>query len=115
MTVFKEYIHPLDSKKGIQKMIDYAGADKYVKKLDVLTFINMFIYAQLKGLDNLKGISDTIKRKKTVQRLVGIESINKSQLSRKNRERHLKFSKLSCIILFKNYTKYLSRKWRTKH
>ncbi|WP_077299837.1 IS4 family transposase [Virgibacillus pantothenticus] len=84
-TVFKEYIHPLDA-KVIQKMIDYAQIDKYVKKLDVLTFVNTFIYAQLKGLDNLKRISDTIKRKKTVQRLVGIESISKSQLSRKNRE-----------------------------
>ncbi|WP_077298781.1 DUF4372 domain-containing protein [Virgibacillus pantothenticus] len=54
--VFKEYIHPLDS-KVIQKMIDYAGTDKYIKKLDVLTFVNTFIYAQLKGLDNLKRIS----------------------------------------------------------
>lgn len=82
-TVFKEYIHPLDS-KIIQKMIDHAKIDKYVKKFDVLTFMNTFIYAQLKQLDNLQRISDTIKRKKTVQRLVGIESISKSQLSRKN-------------------------------
>ena len=84
-TVFKEYIHPLDS-KVIQKMVDHAGLDKYVKKLDVLTFTNAFIYAQLKNLDSLKRISNTIKRKKTVQRLVGIGSISKSQLSRKNRE-----------------------------
>src|SRR5699024_1621737 len=82
-TVFKEYIHPLDS-KVIQKMIDHAQIDKYVKKLDVLTFTNAFIYAQLKNLDSLQRISDTINRKKTVQRLVGIESISKSQLSRKN-------------------------------
>lgn len=84
-TVFKEYIHPLDS-KVIQKMVDHAGLDKYVKKLDILTFTNAFIYAQLKNLDSLKRISNTIKRKKTVQRLVGIESISKSQLSRKNRD-----------------------------
>ncbi|MFD1068297.1 IS4 family transposase [Oceanobacillus locisalsi] len=84
-TVFKEYIHPLDS-KVIQKMIDNAEIDKYVKKFDALTFINAFIYAQLKQLDNLQRISDTISRKKTVQRLVGIESISKSQLSRKNSE-----------------------------
>ncbi|WP_077303050.1 DUF4372 domain-containing protein [Virgibacillus pantothenticus] len=83
-TVFKEYIHPLDS-KVIQKMINYAQIDKYVKKLDVLTFVNAFIYARLKQLDNLERISDTIERKKkTVQRLVGKESISKSQLSRKN-------------------------------
>lgn len=96
-TVFKEYIHPLVS-KVIQKMIDHAQIDKYVKKLDVLTFMNTFIYAQLKHLDNLQRISDTIKRKKTVQRLVGIESISKSQLSRKNLTYHPKSSRLSYII-----------------
>ncbi|MGM0939948.1 MAG: IS4 family transposase [Bacillota bacterium] len=81
--IFKEYDHPLDS-KIIQKMIEHAQLDKYVKKLDVFTFMNAFIYAQLKQLDKLQRISDTIKRKKTVQRLIGIESISKSQLSRKN-------------------------------
>jgi hypothetical protein len=81
-TVFKEYIHPLDS-KVIQKMIDHAGIDKYVKKLDVLTFTRLFIYAQLKRLPNLRRVSENVSRKKTVQRQVGIESISKSQLSRK--------------------------------
>lgn len=83
-TVFKEYIHPLDE-KVIQEMIDIAGLDKYVKKLDTLGYINLFIYAQLKNLDSLKQISNSLSRKKTVQRLVGIDSISKSQLSRKNR------------------------------
>ncbi|MBP1950972.1 IS4 family transposase [Virgibacillus litoralis] len=81
-TVFKEYIHPLNS-KVIQKMIDHAEIDKYVKKLDVLTFTRLFIYAQLKGLPNLRRVSEKVSRKKTVQRQVGIESISKSQLSRK--------------------------------
>jgi len=81
-TVFKEYIHPLDS-KVIQKMIDHAEVDKYVKKLDVLKFTNLFIYAQLQGLPSLGRISEKVKRKKSVQRQVGLESISKSQLSRK--------------------------------
>ncbi|WP_077302809.1 IS4 family transposase [Virgibacillus pantothenticus] len=84
-TVFKEYIHPLDA-KVIQKMIDVTGLDKYVKKLDTLTYIHLFIYAQLKKLNSLKEISNSLSRKKTVQRLVGLGSISKSQLSRKNRE-----------------------------
>ncbi|WP_088050006.1 DUF4372 domain-containing protein [Virgibacillus dakarensis] len=71
-TVFKEYIHPLDS-KVIQKMIDHAQIDRYVKKLDVLTFTNLFIYAQLQGLPSLGRISEKVKRKKSIQRLVGIE------------------------------------------
>ncbi|MFS0647596.1 IS4 family transposase [Siminovitchia sp. 179-K 8D1 HS] len=81
-TVFKEYIHPLDS-KVIQKMVEHAQLDRYVKKLDFLTFTNLFIYAQLKGLRSLGRISDQVKRKKTVQRQIGIQSISKSQLSRK--------------------------------
>src|SRR5699024_5028428 len=82
-TLSKEYIHPLDS-KVIQKMIYHAQLVKYVKMLDELTFTNVFIYAQLNDLNSLQRISDTINRNKTVQRLVGIESISKSQLSRKN-------------------------------
>lgn len=81
-TVFKEYIHPLDS-KVIQKMIDHSRIDRYVKKLDVLTFTRLFIFAQLKSLPNLRRVSETVSRKKMVQRQVGIESISKSQLSRK--------------------------------
>src|SRR5699024_3021518 len=81
-TVFKEYIHPLDS-KVIQKMIDYAKIDKHVKKLDVLKFTNLFIYAQLQGLPSLGRISEKVKRKKSVQIQVDLESISKSQLSRK--------------------------------
>lgn len=83
--VFKEYIHPLGP-KVIQKMIDYEGLDKYVKKLDTLAYVRSFIYAQLKKLENLAEISQSISRKKTVQRLVGMDSISKSQLSRKNRQ-----------------------------
>jgi hypothetical protein len=83
--VFKEYIHPLDS-KVIQQMINMEGLDKYVKKLDTLAYIRLFIYAQLKKSENLAVISQSVSRKKTVQRLVGMDSISKSQLSRKNRQ-----------------------------
>lgn len=81
-TVFKEYLHPLDS-KVIQKMIDHAELDKYTKKLDVLTFTKLFIYAQLQELPSLRRVSEKVKRKKTVQRLIGLDNISKSQLSRK--------------------------------
>ncbi|MBP1950971.1 IS4 family transposase [Virgibacillus litoralis] len=81
-TVFKEYIHPLDT-KVIQKMIDHAQIDKYVKKLDVLTFTKLFIYSQLENVSTLGRISEKVKRKKNVQREIGLKSISKSQLSRK--------------------------------
>lgn len=82
--VFKKYIHPLDT-KVIQKMIDHAQVDKYVKKLDSLTFLKLFIFAQLQGIPDLGRISKKLKRKKKIQRLAGIKSISKSQLSRKLR------------------------------
>jgi hypothetical protein len=80
-TVFKEYIHPMDE-KVILKMIDQMELDKYVKKLDSLTFTKLFIYAQLKQLDSLKKISFKVKQKK-LQKELGLKSISKSQLSRK--------------------------------
>lgn len=85
INVFKKYIHPLDT-KIIQKMIHHAQVDKYVKKFDSLTFLKLFIYAQLEGISDLGRISKKIRRKKSIQRLAGIKSISKSQLSRKLRD-----------------------------
>ncbi|MDS0320933.1 IS4 family transposase [Mycobacterium tuberculosis] len=84
-TVFKEYIHPLDL-KVVQKMIDHAKLDKYVKKLNSLSFLRLFLYAQLKGLSSLGRISDKVNRKKSLQRAAGLTSISKSQLSRRLRD-----------------------------
>jgi carbamoylphosphate synthase large subunit len=55
-TVFKEYIQPTEM-KVISKIIEQMNVDKYVKKLDSITFTNIFIYAQLKQLPSLKTIS----------------------------------------------------------
>lgn len=81
-TVFKEYIHPLDG-KIFTKMADQMKIDKYVKKLDSLTFTKLFIYAQLEKLPSLKRISQKVKRKKKLQKELGFKSISQSQLSRK--------------------------------
>ncbi|MED3648806.1 IS4 family transposase [Halalkalibacterium halodurans] len=81
-TVFKEYIQPTDM-KVISKIIDQMQVDKYVKKLDSLTFIKLFIYAQLKQLSSLKEISFKVRHKKKLQKELGLKSISKSQLSRK--------------------------------
>lgn len=48
-------------------MIEHAQIDKYVKKLNVLPFTDLFIYAQLKGLPSLGRISEKLKRAKSVQ------------------------------------------------
>jgi len=46
-TVFRKYIHPLDT-KVIQNMIENAEIDKYVKKLDVLSFIKPLLTPKYK-------------------------------------------------------------------
>ena len=81
-TVFKEYIHPMDE-TVILKMVDQMKLDKYVKKLDSLTFTKLFIYAQLKQLDSLKKIRFKVKHKKNLQKELGLKNISISQLSRK--------------------------------
>ncbi|MCC2252453.1 DUF4372 domain-containing protein, partial [Virgibacillus sp. AGTR] len=62
-SVFKEYIQPTEM-KVISKIIDQLKIDKYVKKLDSLTFTKLFIYAQLKQLSSLKEISFKVRHKK---------------------------------------------------
>lgn len=81
-TVFKEYLHPLDG-KILTKMADELKLDSYTKKLDCLTFVKLFIYAQLKKLSSLGKISFKVKHKKKLQKALGLKSISKSQLSRK--------------------------------
>src|SRR5690625_2730198 len=84
-TVFKKYINPLNF-NVIQRMIDQSGMDKYAKKLFTPMMIKLFIYAQLKNLSSLGRISDHVKRRKKVQKQIGLKSISKSQLSRKLRD-----------------------------
>jgi hypothetical protein len=81
-TVFKEYIQPTEM-KVISKIIEQMELDKYVKKLDSITFTKLFIYAQLKQLPSLKMISFKVRHKKKLQQELGLKSISKSQLSRK--------------------------------
>jgi hypothetical protein len=81
-TVFKEYIHPIDE-KVIQKMVDFMQLDHYTKKLYSLPFLKLSIYSQLTRLDSLRRISFKVKHKKRLQRILGLKSISKSQLSRK--------------------------------
>jgi hypothetical protein len=84
-TVFKEYLHPIDE-KILLKMADHLNLDKYVKKLDTLTFVKLFIYAQLTQTSSLTGISFQLKNNQFIQKELGLETISTSQLSRKLRD-----------------------------
>ena len=84
-TVFKEYLHPLDE-KILCKMASHLNLDKYVKKLDTLTFVKLFIYAQLHQTSSLTDISFQLNNDRALQEELGLKSISKSQLSRKLRD-----------------------------
>lgn len=84
-SVFKEYLLPIDE-KAISKMANHSEIDKYVKKLDILTFLKLFIYAQLNQTSSLTDMSFNLKHDQSLQRELGLKSISASQLSRKLRD-----------------------------
>jgi hypothetical protein len=58
--------------------------DSYVKKLDTLTFLLIFIEAQLKQRRGLRQIMNEVQNNADFHQALGITSISDSQLSRKN-------------------------------
>jgi len=83
-STMNEYLNPLDLKVA-SKMIDEMKLDSYTKKLDSLSFTKLHIYAQVKQVESQKDLSLELKHKRKVQKMVGLESISHSQLSRKGR------------------------------
>jgi hypothetical protein len=81
-STFCEYLHALDS-HVIEKMIEVSKIDRYVKKLDSMRFIKLFIDAQLKQIESLTDISLNLKTNKKLQKEIGLKSISTSTLSRK--------------------------------
>lgn len=84
-TVFNKYLHPID--EGILiKMAELFEVDKYVKKLGIVPFMKLFIYAQLRQISSLTDISFELNKDPKIQKEIGLDSISKSQLSRKLRD-----------------------------
>jgi plasmid maintenance system killer protein len=84
-STFTEYLIPLPVGKYFES-IQSLGLDKYTKKLDSLTFLKLFVFAQLKQLPSLADISLQVKMKEKLQEELQLESISASQLSRKMRQ-----------------------------
>lgn len=68
------------------KMADQMKIDKYVKKLRIIPFVKLFTYAQIKQIPSLTDISFELNTDTKLQKEIGLESISKSQLSRKLRD-----------------------------
>jgi hypothetical protein len=84
-TVFKKYLHPMDG-DILSKMATHLGLDKYVKKLDTLTFVKLFIYAQIQQTSSLTNISFELRHNPSLQKELDLKTISTSQLSRKLRD-----------------------------
>lgn len=77
-----EYLAPMNMEK-VRQLIERSGLDRYTKKLDTLTFSQLFIYAQLHQIPSLTDISLTLNNNEDLQKELRLESISASQLSRK--------------------------------
>lgn len=80
-----EYLVPLNHKLMLQQ-IQHLKLDKYVKKLDSVTTTQLFIFAQLMQIQSYTDISLKVKTSKKLQNIIDLDSISKSQLSRKFRD-----------------------------
>lgn len=85
-----EYLVPLDTKAMMQE-IKLLGLDKYTKKLDTVTFTQLLVFAQVNQIASLTDLSGALNESPELQSELGIESISKSQLSRKLRQMDTKF------------------------
>jgi hypothetical protein len=69
--------------KQIQDKLDKLGIDEYTRKLDVLTLIKLFFYAQLFNIPSLKQLSEHVESKPHLSKCLGLNSISVAHLSRK--------------------------------
>lgn len=80
---FGKWVAPLNS-NIIHNWQCTSSLDRYVKKLDTLVFLLIFVEAQLHQRKGLREIMRVIQNDEDFQQAIGITSISASQLSRKN-------------------------------
>ncbi|EPZ53165.1 IS4 family transposase [Alicyclobacillus acidoterrestris] len=85
-----EYLSPLNPVEMLRE-IKTLGLDRYTKKLDSITFLQLLVFAQLQQIDSLTSLSALLNENQQLQAELGLESISTSQLSRKLRQMDTKF------------------------
>jgi len=83
-TSFGKWITPINTKKLLEQ-VENSKQDYYTKKLTTESYIKLMLLAQLQGFESLEAMSDALIDD-GLQKVLGFESISKSQLSRKNNE-----------------------------
>ena len=84
-TTFLQYLKPINFKK-FNEMINFLGVDKYTKKLTTSTLVKILIYGQLINADSLTHLSTIVSNDDKLEKILNLESISTSQLSRTLRE-----------------------------
>jgi len=69
--------------KYFRELISKFRIDKYVKKMFTLKLLWIFIFAQITQAESLTKLSNTIKNNVELQKILGLQSISVSQLSRR--------------------------------
>lgn len=84
-STFKESFLPL-SHEFLMKQIESLHLDKYTKKLDTVKFSKLLVFAQMDGLESFADISLELRTNEQLQQEIELQSISRSQLSRKMRD-----------------------------
>ena len=105
-TTFLQCLEPINFKK-FNALVEKLDADKYVKKLTTKKMLNLLIYAQLFNTDSLTHLSSIVSADKDLSKLINLDSISTSQLSRTLRDME---SELLNQVFKKLVVKFISQK-----
>lgn len=112
-STLSRYMNPLFIKQ-ITEAIKEMKLNRYIKKLDIIKFIKLFIYAQLNEIRSLQDISLSLNEDQLLQKELGIASISAAQLSRKLRDTDSEFLRFvfRCCVdhIMKKYDAKVSKK-----
>jgi len=108
-STFNKYLNPLFNKK-IYHVIKKLKLNRYVKKLDIIKFIKLFVYAQLNQISSLQDISLVLNENQLLQKELGLSSISGSQLSRKLRDVDPKL----CLFVFQCCVDHIMKQYGNK-
>jgi len=110
-TTFLQYLAPINF-KNFDEMIDFLDVDKYIKKLTKSRLIKLLVYGQLTNADSLTHLSTIVSNDDNLEKIINLESISTSQLSRSLRDlepEHIEkiFKELVTKSLAQNGVKYV--------
>lgn len=85
LSSFGKWVSPINF-KIVEDWKNTSLLDRYVKKLNTLVFLFLFIEAQLEKRTGLRSIMRALQANEELQQALGINSISAAQLSRKNNQ-----------------------------